>query len=725
MNRSSAAATPVRSAGRSGERQTQRQARWHIPRRVVWVVAALLVLVIFLGSLPDYLRQLQTTCTGSRCTAGQLSPDSAQALQAHGLSLGDYALATLVLTLFLALVCFALGSVVCWRRSQDGMALLVALLVVLLSTTGVTNAVGPTHSGWRWPALLLDIVSIGVFFLVFALFPTGRFVPRWARWIPLGYGLLSLPRFLFPDSLSPTLLPWPPLLVGLWLLLAFGLLPGSLVVAQSYRYWRVSSRLERQQTKWVLFGGLAAAGEISGLFLLAVLFPALNQPGSLYQVVGSWVTTGAQLLVPLCLAVAILRYRLWEIDIIINRTLVYGALTTTVVGLYILVVGYLGTLVRTGGNLLISLVGAGLVAVLFQPWRSWLQRGVNRLMYGQRDEPYAVVARLGRRLEHTLAPEAMLSAIVETVAQALKLPYAAITLKQGEDVETAAAYGSTVEGPLTLPLTYQTEPIGQLVLGPRQRGEAFTPADRRLLEVLARQVGIAAHVVQLTSDLQHSRQRLVTAREEERRRLRRDLHDGLGPTLGGLTLKVGAIRNLLPRDQATADVLLAELSAEIEGAVGDIRRLVYELRPPSLDELGLVGAIQAHAAHYRLPARTDALADRGNGPAGAHQIAVEAPAPLPPLPAAVEVAAYRIVLEALANVARHAQARTCRVCLRVAEMLEVEVSDDGVGLPAERPTGVGLVSMRERAAELGGTCLIESMPAGGVRVLARLPMPKE
>ena len=207
--------------------------------------------------------------------------------------------------------------------------------------------------------------------------------------------------------------------------------------------------------------------------------------------------------------------------------------------------------------------------------------------------------------------------------------------------------------------------------------------------------------------------------------MRRDLHDGLGPTLGGLTLKVGAIRNLLPHGQAAADALLAELSAEIEGAVGDIRRLVYDLRPPSLDELGLVGAIRARAAHYGIGRSGERTADQSNGLALGLVVAVEAPEDLPELSAAVEVAAYRIVLEALANVARHAQAQTCRVCLRVADMLEVEVRDDGVGLKAERHTGVGLVSMRERAAELGGTCVIESPPAGGVRMLVRLPLPKE
>jgi signal transduction histidine kinase len=227
-------------------------------------------------------------------------------------------------------------------------------------------------------------------------------------------------------------------------------------------------------------------------------------------------------------------------------------------------------------------------------------------------------------------------------------------------------------------------------------------------------VEVAVHAVRLTTDLQRSRERLVTAREEERRRLRRDLHDGLGPSLAGLSLKVGAIRNLLPPDQSPADRLLVELSADIEEAVGDIRRIVYNLRPPSLDELGLIGAIRARAAQYGISSQHGAL-----------HVQVEAPDCLPSLPAATEVAAYRITQEALTNVTRHAQARTCCIVLTVSDGLYLEITDDGVGLPVEDHTGVGRLAMQERASELGGTCLIETMPSKGTRVLAYLPLPKE
>jgi len=303
---------------------------------------------------------------------------------------------------------------------------------------------------------------------------------------------------------------------------------------------------------------------------------------------------------------------------------------------------------------------------------------------------------------------AVLPTLAETIAQTLKLPYVAIALQHasGNELEIAAAYGLPTSSAVRLPLTYQSERVGELLIAPRAPDEAFTPAEHRLLTDIAHQAGMAAHAVRLTADLQHSRERLVTAREEERRRLRRDLHDGLGPALAAHTLKVGSARALLARDPATAEKLLTELERDIEAALSDIRRLVYDLRPPALDELGLVGAIrESGARHHR-----DSL-----------RVSVEAQAMLPALPAAVEVAAYRITQEALTNVVRHAQAHTCFIALTFNGELSLEIRDDGVGLAEDHHAGVGLTSMRERAAELGGTCVIEALPIGGTRILAQLP----
>jgi signal transduction histidine kinase len=292
----------------------------------------------------------------------------------------------------------------------------------------------------------------------------------------------------------------------------------------------------------------------------------------------------------------------------------------------------------------------------------------------------------------------------------------AIALGPGQEpVALAAQPGDTRrDALLTLPLTYHGEPAGELRVAPRAGEAGLSPADQRLLDDLARQIGVAVSAARLTAELQQARERLVTAREEERRRLRRDLHDGLGPALAAQTLKVGSARHFLTRDAATADRLLGELERDIAAALQEVRRLVYDLRPPALDDLGLVGALRLLAAQY-------------SGEVAGPQVAVEAPE-LPPLPAAVEVAAYRIAQEALANAVRHGRAGRCAVRLEVATgragqpCLALEVADDGRGIAPEARGGVGLHSMRERAAELGGELRVERGEGRGTHVRARLPL---
>jgi signal transduction histidine kinase len=381
-------------------------------------------------------------------------------------------------------------------------------------------------------------------------------------------------------------------------------------------------------------------------------------------------------------------------------------------------------MLQVRGNLLVSILAAGLVAVLFQPLRERLQRGVNRLLYGERDDPYAVLSRLGSRLESRLAPDAVLPAVTRTVQEALKLPYAEIQLRREDGFETAAAAGNPAENMLRLPLVYGGETVGRLVVGPRAGDGGFADVEWRLLEDLAHQIGASAHAalmtdeaLRLSADLQRSRERLVEAREEERRRLRRDLHDGLGPQLSSQALTIDAVRTLMRRDPDAAEELLLDLKADAQDAVTDIRRLVYGLRPPALDDLGLLGALRESAAQYS---------------AKGLSVSVEGPERLPPLSAAVEVAAYRIAQEALTNVARHAGASTGTVhfALEEASVLCLEVRDNGRGMPNSQENtsvraGVGLTSMRERASELGGSLVVEPLPEGGTRVRARLPLPKE
>ncbi|HEY7348627.1 MAG TPA: histidine kinase [Ktedonobacterales bacterium] len=634
-------------------------------------------------------------------------------------TLESYPLGTILLnewsTVLFALV-FLLVAVFVFLRRPDDRAAQVQLLIGA-SITGATT--------WSLGLQVSDLVN-GLGFWLYAVTTYGVYTLFWvgilhfALVFPEPHPLIVrrpwtiLLLYLAPYTLFFAYLAsvWPGAAstldwIGHWDVIESVLPTAYLLLTIAVEIWNyrtLHTTAARQKFRWLIFAGLVCAASTFFLWYLPPLI--LGQP--LLD------ANGLGLLVlpyPLILPIAILRYRLFDIDIILNRTLVYGILTVIVVGVYILVVSLLGIVWQTSGNALGSLLATGLIAVLFQPLRLRLQRVVNRLMYGERDDPYAVLSRLGRRLEATLAPEAVLPTIVETVAQALKLPYSAIALKQSEGFIPAASYGLPQGEPFILPLLYQTETIGQLQLAPRAPNEPFTTADRRLLADIAHQAGIAAHAVRLTSELQRSRERLVTTREEERRRLRRDLHDGLGPTLASMTLKLDAARNLLAQQPAAVDPLLADLKAQMQTTIVDIRRLVYDLRPPALDELGLVSALREQAIQYY----------HLNGV----QVVIEAPPQLPPLPAAVEVAAYRIVMEALTNVARHAQAHTCSVRLTLSDMLTIEVSDDGLGLPIQPQIGIGLASMRERAAELGGTCAITAGATGGVRVLAQLPLAKE
>ena len=667
--------------------------------RAAWVVLAVIVIGLDLAGIPIAYEQ----------AASALTAEDTLELREVGISREFYgAYGGVGLSTFVTLVFFAVAAVIFWRRSQDPMALFGSFTLLVFggaAVTGTMHDLADAHPAFWFPVNVLDYIGQVAFSAFFYLFPDGKFVPRWTRWLALAIALLFVPATFFPNS-PFNLFRGPFFIVFI----------GSLLFAQVYRYRRVSSPEQRQQTKWVVFGSVVALVGFSVIIALGLLFFAIRDPGPLVELIRDTLIYGFILLIPLSIGVAILRYRLWDIDLLINRTLVYGALTATVVAVYVLIVGYLGALFQAGGSLAASLVATGVVAVLFAPVRDRLQGAVNRLMYGERDDPYGVLSRLGQRLEATLDPRAVLPAVAETVAHALKLPHVAIELKRGEEYEAVAEYGRPAGETLRLPLVYGTETAGRIVLSPRAPGEAFSPVDRRLMDDLARQAGIAAHAVRLTDDLQRSRERLVTAREEERRRLRRDLHDGLGPALSSAMLKLGAARRLLPPG-SPADGLIVEVRENMRATVADVRRLVYDLRPPALDQLGLALAIHDYAERCASDGETGL------------RITVEAPEELPPLPAAVEVAAYNIAREAVANAVRHAQARSCRVRLALEGApqrsdLVLEISDDGVGLSAERRPGVGLHSMRERAEELGGTCAVRRSPEGGTRVLARLPVGK-
>jgi signal transduction histidine kinase len=553
-----------------------------------------------------------------------------------------------------------------------------------------------------------SIAIFGNFAIVTFLFvfPNGKFTPRWTSAILAAWILFQLPRFYLPAS-PLNLSASNPVLYNI--LFPLGILSG--IGTQVHRYRRVSNGIEKQQTKWVIYGLTIG---IVGYLVVRILSIFIIDPygtGIFLDVGFSVIAVFLILLLPLSITIAVVRYRLWDINPIINRTLVYGALSVGTIAFYILAVGLFSNYFQhSDWNFAISFLATGIIAILFEPIRERLQRGVNRLMYGERDDPATVLTHLSQRIDSAIAPDSVLQTIVETLTQTLRLPYAAISLL---DDAQAPRFESTTNLPpselIHLPLTYQTERVGELILAPRAPGESFSTADMNLLNIIAGQAGIAVHNLRLTQDLQRSREKLVTAQEEERRRLRRDLHDGVGPTLASLSQRIDTASEFVKSDPDKSVQLLRDLKGQVKETVAEIRRLVYALRPPVLDEFGLVSAIREHVAQY-------------SGPNGL-TITFDVTEPLPSLPAAVEVAAYRIALEAFTNIVNHAGADACNLRIKIEHnSLLLEISDNGKGMPSNNRAGVGLTSMRERAAELGGECTIENTPAGGTLVTARLPI---
>ena len=606
------------------------------------------------------------------------------------------------LVLWLAVfLMYGVGLFTFWQRPQiSGSRILLVWCTAVLCGT-LSNSLPDSLYQFLFPIAYLGIsqfsYGIIIFMLVPSIFAFTLVFPRPKKWVQRFHGLLFAPYLL--GIFSSILIGVEPALAGPLYLGTLLLMSLAAIINFIHSAFTQKDGVSQGQLRWAV-GGVALG---IALWLLTYL-PAV---GLVKRVLAEiLLNSGFQLgftMIGVSLAIALLRYHLFGIDLLINRSLVYGGLTVLVIGIYVFVVGYLGTIFRTENNLMISLVATGLVAVLLQPLHGRLQLVVNRLLYGRRDEPLAVLSQLGALLETALFPDEILPDLVVRIAQALKLPYTAIALRVGEDWKVQAESGKPVEGCQVFPLIYQGQMVGKLLAGQRQPREDFNQADRHLLTNIARQIGPVAHALQLTTALQQSRQQLVTTREEERRRLRRDLHDGLGPQLASQTLAMDAVSKLLERDPASARDILDQLKKQSQSAIQDIRRLVYNLRPPALDDLGLVEALREGVRQIGV---------------GGTCVEINPDAePLPPLPAAVEVAVYRITQEAIANVIRHAGASHCSVWINTQrKRLDLSITDDGVGFQPQFHHGVGLHSMRERAEELGGEIQFESPPGGGTRV---------
>ena len=576
----------------------------------------------------------------------------------------------------------------------------------LLLAAGVSASIGAAAVSWTtwepvawlsqwswWPAY-------GLLFLALLYFPDGRLASRWWRTLAvliaastaLGTLALALAAFDEPQTLlsriDAPLTPRAQLLLRVFAVFVFLTVVGLIgVIFSLWVRWRRADGDTRQQ--------LACLLPAVVLLLVGLILDDLNLSG------GYIVATVA---VPLGMTIAVIRYRLYDLDRILNRTIVWLIMTLLVVAGFVAIVTVLRDLiVRNASPDSVSLVTTGLIAVVYAPVHRWVQQGVNQLLYGDRHDPYKVIAGLGDVLGQTAEPNAVLPLLTGTIARSLQVPYVAVEVEEEQGTRLLAWYGRVGPTIQAFDMISRGEQIGRLLVSPRTDGGHFTPREARLLADIALHAGVAVEASQLTRELQDSRERLVRAREEERRRLRRDLHDGLGPSLTGMSMQVRAARKLAGAGRLPE--ILDALAADLAACTAEVRQLVDELRPAALDR-GLAAALRDECRRFdgaTLTVRLDLEDD------------------LDRLPAAVEVAAYRVVAEALNNVARHAGAGTCVVSVRRGRELTLEITDDGIGVAAPYRAGVGLASMRDRAGELGGEFQIVPAEPRGTTVRVRFP----
>jgi two-component system, NarL family, sensor kinase len=558
----------------------------------------------------------------------------------------------------------AAGEAVRWRRPAHPVGALLAAAGLLL----LAAAAGARALPLDLTARVAVLAGLGLFPAALVVFPD-RPLPRVAGPVALGTALVTTAVALVRPADAGV--------VG-----SMALVSAVAVLAAGWWRFEAGDPAQRRALLWPLLATCAVL-VVGGpqVFLLTSMVPP----------------TAVAALVPAALAVGVLRPDAGDVRTLTVRVVVLAVTVTLYVALF---AGVLAAVRAAGGEPgtgAAAVVGAVLAAA-FAPTRTVLHGVIDELLFGGPPDPARAMAGVGERL----ADDPVLA--LRALRQALLLPYAALLV----DGAVLASSGTATTPTLARPLRGGDGPVGELVVGLRPGELRLRAGDEAVLDVVAPALGQALHARLLAGALRRSRDEVVSAGEEERRRLRRDLHDGLGPTLTGVAYATDAARNLLRADPAAADALLADLRADVSGAIAEVRRLVDGLRPPLLDELGLAGAIRLRARQLRT---ADGLA---------LAVAVDAPEPLPPVPAAVEVAAYRIVVEALTNVCRHAGSDRAAVTLRLhADRLELEVADGGG--PADWVPGVGLTSMRERAESVGGWCVAGGTPAGG-RVAASLPV---
>ena len=534
--------------------------------------------------------------------------------------------------------------------------------------------------------------------LTLLLFPDGRALTRRWRAVVVGVlvvaGVTVVSRMLAPVTTdiapgvaNPWSVPWPWLrpvtLTGSMTCIFVGNLLG--LVSVLLRTRRAVGR-HRAQMQWLLLGGT----------LLVVGF-VLPVPGDSWREI---VMAIGLLGPPVAIAIAILRHGLLDVEVALNRTLVLVVVSALVVSAYAGAVLLLGSVGATSGPGLLLVAGAALAAA---GGRTVVQRAVDRLLFGHRRDPYAVVARVGRHIAPADEADEALRLLVDALRRALRLPWVAFVDPAGREVAAAGRPVPTWHAERAVVLG---QPMGELRAGLRRPGERLGAEELGAIAEVASRAATLAYAGRLVADVSASRARIVTAREEERRRLRDDLHDGLGPTLAGTAHQLEALVTRLRRtgDDVGAD-RAAAIRDRLRATVTDVRSIVHGLRPPVLDQRGLAGALAGLVEDIDSPECHTELR-------------------LPPvLPAAVEVATYAIAAEAVTNALRHSAGSTLSMVAGVEDRaLVLTVDDNGQGLHGPAGHGIGLRSMSERAAEVGGRCEVGVAPGGGCRVRVTIPL---